>query len=158
MLPWCYEHSCSWVLKSAEECSQVLTSAHRASAPFSIVLMSFEECSWPLNSAYVSSWRHDHECWRLLMNTHEHSWALQALISTLQYSYYWAWCQCTVSTRQHLVSIRQHSLPLKSAHSTMATYFQLILSVQNAHECSRLLLSAHDCSSTWLKNTWNVNC
>ena len=137
---------------NAEECSQVLTSAHRASAPCSIVLMRTNECSLvllvlmstheqPSTLMIMAPWTH--------ISTIKRSWALFSA-----HKHYWAWGRCTVSTRQHLwtfFSTHEDSWALKSAHSTMATYSQLILRVQ---KCSWVLKTAPKCS--WLLRRWII--
>ena len=133
-------------LMNAEECSQVLTSAHRASAPCSIVLMRTNECSLVL---------------LVLMSTHEQPSTLMIMapwthISTIKRSWalfnahkhYWAWGQ----SRWALVSTCEHSSALMRTHEhsrvLIAPWQHTLnwsLESKNAPECSRLLLIAHDC-------------
>ena len=143
---------CSWVLMSADKCSQALTSAHRESATCSIVLMSTEECSLVLLVLMIA---HEQPSTLMIMapwthiSTIKRSWALFNA-----HKHYWAWGRCTVSTRQHLwtfFSTHEDSWALKSAHSTMATYSQLILRVQ---KCSWVLKTAPKCS--WLLRRWII--
>ena len=94
---------CSWVLMSAEERSQVLTSAHSASAPCPIVV-------WALKSTHdrliVLMWIHG----TMIMSVEGCSWVLMSTKSTNEHSL------VRISTIEHgadarwaLVSTCEHS-------------------------------------------------
>ena len=148
-----------WALLSAYECSQVLTIAHKCSQCIGTMFNGAEECSLvlmgahetPLTLMIIAPWT--------LLSTNEPSWSplsaqligshdqssAHALLSMVPWhsEQFWA----LMSTQDHCWCHGNFLLT-----DPLGSKMHLI-----AYECSRLLLSTHDCSSACLKNKWNVD-
>ena len=116
-------HEWIWMLKSANERSLVLISAHGT------MLMRAYVCSWAFTLG--------------LKSTHKYTWAVSthkygamaptALLRANEHS--WAWSHGAIIT-----------------HSALAPYSSVLMSAHGAFECSWVFLSDSECLSFWFRN------